>query len=90
MDVVAKYRLVIAPSLNRFQNEIFYAFNYINRHYGVVIDEKSTRSIQYGGSDASMPSTFFEKNVKAIRVQRFARGFLTKKVKEELISQFEQ
>ena len=60
MTVIARYRLEIAPPLSVFQNEILYAFNYINRHYGLLIDEKATRPIRYGGAGADMPATFFE------------------------------
>ena len=82
MGVVAKYRLVIAPSLNRFRNEIIYAFNYINRHYGLVIDEKSTTLIRYGGPDATMPSAFFEEYVciktDGLSIRKNKKHLLTK------------
>lgn len=82
MGVVAKYRLVVAPSLNRFRNEIIYAFNYINRHYGMEIDEGSTRLIRYGGPDASMPATFFESYVciktDGLSVRKNKKHLLTK------------
>ena len=63
MSLVFKYRLEIAPSLQSFQNEILYAFNYINRHYGMSIDNSASMTIRYGGPSANLSATFFEEYI---------------------------
>ena len=60
MSSLFEYRLEIAPSLGQFRNEILFAFNYINRHYGLSINNNALKTIYYGGPFASMPATFFE------------------------------
>ena len=49
MSTILKYRLEIAPQLQLFRKEILYAFNYINRHYGMSIDDRASRIIDTAG-----------------------------------------
>lgn len=54
-----KYQLKISPSLLPYKSEILYAFEYINRHYDLSIDNTSPTVIHYGGPCATIPGTFF-------------------------------
>lgn len=63
MSQTLKYRLEIAPQLHLFRKEILYAFNYVNRHYGMSIDNSASRIIRYGGTSATFISTFFERYI---------------------------
>lgn len=63
MPPLFRYRLEIAPSLQSFQSEIFYAFNYINRYYGMSIDDGAPTTIRYGGPSATLSATFFEEYI---------------------------
>ena len=54
-----KYQLKISPSLLSYKSEILYAFEYINRHYNLSIDDRSSTIVRYGGPSATIPGTFF-------------------------------
>ena len=54
---------MIAPHLTHFEQEIRYAFGYVNRYYSLRFNSASDRVFNYGGSESDMPATFFEEYV---------------------------
>ena len=63
MSSLLRYRLEIAPSLQSFKSEILYAFNYINRYYGMSIDDAAPMTVRYGGPSATLSAKFFEEYI---------------------------
>ena len=55
---IIKISLEIAPSLQSCKSEILYAFNYINRYYGMSIDNAAPTTIRYGGPSATSSAKF--------------------------------
>ena len=47
----------------QFEQEIKYAFGYVNQYYNLQLNSSSARNFYYGGSQSDMPATFFEEYV---------------------------